>query len=301
MRIVIAGGSGLIGRALVSALVGRGHEVTVLSRAGGSSVPDATVETWDGSRLDETVLTDTRAVVNLSGASLGSGRWSPARKQAIVSSRVDSTKALVDAIGRLPASGRPRVYVSASGIGFAGDAGDAVVDETAQPGDTFLASVCAAWERAALEAETLGLRVVLMRTAVVLAPDAPAFRRMTLPFRLFAGGRLGSGRQWLPWIHLDDVVRLYVRAIDDEAFQGPVHAVAPEQVRQAEMARALGKALHRPALVPTPAWALRLALGEQAQLVLESQRAVSRKLDPGAFRYPRLEDALAAVVGDPEP
>jgi uncharacterized protein (TIGR01777 family) len=187
--------------------------------------------------------------------------------------------------------------VSASGIGYLGDRGDEQLDEDAAPGDTFLSHVAVAWEGAALAAEELGLRVVLMRTALAVDRRAPAFRMLVLPFRLFAGGRLGSGRQWLPWIHLRDLVRLYVCAIEDEALQGPVHAVAPETVRQKDVARALAATLHRPHLVPAPAWSLRLALGEQAQLILDSQRAVSRKLRADAFLYPRLHDALVEALG----
>jgi uncharacterized protein (TIGR01777 family) len=297
VRIVIAGGTGLIGRALAPELAVHGYAVTVLTRSPQRTVPGATTAGWTGTELDEHVLEGARAVVNLSGESLGGARWTARRKQRIVSSRVDSTAALVAAIGRLPAERRPRVFVGASGIGYLGDRGDEELDEDAVAGASFLARVCVAWEGAAREAESLGLRVVLMRTALAIDRQAPAVRMLVLPFRLFAGGRLGSGRQWLPWIHLADLVRLYVCAIEDDGLQGPVHAVAPEQVRERDVARAVAAVLHRPALVPAPAWALRLTLGEQAQLLLDSQRAVSRKLRRDAFSYERLEDAIREALG----
>jgi uncharacterized protein (TIGR01777 family) len=296
MRVVVAGGTGLIGRALTRSLAQAGHEVVVLSRSADAHVEGATTARWDGMTADETVLADARAVVNLSGEPLGGGRWTTARKQRIEASRVDSTDALVSAVARLEPARRPRVLVNASGVGALGDRGDETLDEDAAPGDTPLARIASRWEGAALAAEQLGLRVVLMRTAVAFHRDAKAFRLLVLPFRLFVGGRLGSGRQWLPWIHLDDLVRLYVLAIEDEALQGAVHAAGPEPVRQAELARAIGRALRRPALLPTPAWLLRLALGDQSELLLESQRVVSRKLDAGSFLYPRLDDALAEAL-----
>jgi uncharacterized protein (TIGR01777 family) len=296
MRVVIAGGTGLIGRALAPELAARGYETTVLTRSPSRAVEGATTASWDGVNPDERLLAGADAVLNLSGESLGGPRWTAGRKRRILSSRVDSTDGLVAAIGRLPSGERPRVYVSASGIGYLGDRGDEELDEEAAPGDTFLAQVVVAWESAALAAEKLGLRVVLMRSALAIDRHAPAFRMLVLPFRLFAGGRLGSGRQWLPWIHLGDLVRLYVCAIEDDALRGAVHAVAPEAVRQKDVARAVGAALHRPAAVPAPAWALRLALGDQAQLILDSQHAVSRKLRADAFVYPRLADALEEAL-----
>ena len=296
MRVVVAGGTGLIGRALVPELTTRGYEITVLTRSPAKTVDGATTVVWDAKSVDEHVLAGARAVVNLAGESLGGTPWTSARKRRILSSRVDSTAALVAAIGRLVPEQRPHVYVGASGIGYLGDRGDEELAEDAPAGDTFLAEVGVAWEQAAVAAETLGLRVVLMRTALAIDRRAPAFRMLVLPFRLFAGGRLGSGRQWLPWIHLQDLVRLYACAIEDDALQGPVHAVAPEALRQKDLARAVGATLHRPAVLPAPAWLLRLVLGDQAQLILDSQRAVSRKLRDDAFLFPRLRDALEEAL-----
>ena len=180
------------------------------------------------------------------------------------------------------------------GIDYAGNAGDVVVDETSPPGSSFLAQVCVAWEAAAAEAP---VRNVAVRNALVVGRGAHAVRLTALPYRFFVGGPAGGGRQWFPWVHLDDAVRLYRLAIDDESLEGPLDAVAPEQLRQREAARLFGQVLHRPALVPTPGFALRLMLGEQADLVLHGQRAVSRKLDGFEFRYrglrAALEDALS--------
>lgn len=296
MKLILAGATGLIGRALVPALLGEKHDVTVLTRSASLAVEGASTVRWDGLWVDESHVRDTDAIVNLSGATIGGRRWTDARKRQILRSRVDSTAALVDAVARLSPSKRPAVFVNASGIGYAGDTGDDVVTEDARPGADFLASVCGEWEAAALSAEALGLRVALLRTGVVLARGAPTLRLLALPFRLFAGGRVGSGRQWFPWIHLDDAVRIYAIVIADSALAGPVNLVAPEEVRQTDLARELGRVLRRPALLPTPAWAIRLALGEQSELVLGGQRAVSHKLDPSAFLYPRLAEALAEAL-----
>lgn len=297
MKVVLAGATGLIGRALVPALLADRHEVTVLTRAPTVDVAGAAVVRWDGRHIDEAHVHGTDAIVNLSGATIGGRRWTDSRKREILRSRVDSTAALVDAVARLSPGERPSVLVNASGIGYAGNAGDELVTEDTRPGTTFLASVSREWEAAALSAEALGLRVVLMRTGVVLARGAPTLRLLALPFRLFAGGRIGSGRQWFPWIHLDDVVRVYANAISGSGLAGPVNLVAPETVRQADLARELGRVLHRPALLPTPAWAIRLALGEQSELALDGQRAESLKLDPSEFIHPHLAEALAEALG----
>jgi uncharacterized protein (TIGR01777 family) len=284
VKVVVGGGSGFVGRALVASLRADGHEVTLVSRHPSG----VDMVSWDtaGSAVD-----GADAVVNLAGVSIGSLRWTRGRKEAICRSRVQTTQRLVQEIS--VAKDPPRVLVTASGIDFAGDSGDVVVDEMSPPGTSFLARVCVAWEAAAAEAP---VRHVAVRNALVVGRDASAVRLTALPYRLCLGGPAGGGRQWFPWIHLEDAVRLYRLAIDEESLEGPLHAVAPEQLRQREAARIIGRVLHRPALVPTPAVALRLLLGEQADLVLHGQRAVSRKLDGFDFRYrelrPALEDAL---------
>src|SRR5713226_2235766 len=235
MRIIVAGGSGFIGRHLIPALVADGHTVTVLTRAQPvqSVTPAGLLRyvhwdllTSDGRLAD--VLASTDAVVNLAGANIGSRRWTTRRKADLLDSRDRATETLVRAIDRLDTSRRPRTLVNASGIDFYGDRSDEVLTEGSAPGDTFLARLCQRWERAATAAQTLGVRVVLMRTAVVLAPDALPLHLMAWPFRLFIGGPLGDGRQWFTWIHIDDIVGLYRLALEDPRVSGPMNAVAPE-------------------------------------------------------------------------
>jgi uncharacterized protein (TIGR01777 family) len=284
MKVVVGGGSGYIGTALVRSLADDGHVVVVVSRRPGPGKVawgDVAAEV-DGSD----------AVVNLAGTSIGGRRWGRRRKEEIRSSRVQTTTALVQAIAA--AERKPRALVTASGIDYYGDAGDQVVDESAPPGSSFLARVVAAWEAAAGAAP---VRHVALRQGFVIGRGAPALRLMALPYRVFVGGRLGSGRQWFPWIHVDDLVHLYRLALHDDSLAGAVNAVAPQQLRQAEVAHDFAAVLHRPAVLPTPAFALRLALGEQADLVLHGQRAVSRKLEGFDYRYRELRRALQDALG----
>jgi uncharacterized protein (TIGR01777 family) len=296
MRIVVGGGTGLIGSALIPALHAGGHTVVVLTRS-SRRLHDVETAHWDGRSVSEDVLRGATAVVNLAGVPIGGRRWTAGRKRAIRESRVGSTSALVQAMARLDASERPRALVTASGMDFAGDTGDAVIAEDTPYGRSFLATVCAEWEAAAAEAEPLGVRVVCIRNGFVLARTAPALKLLALPFRLFAGGRLGSGRQWFPWVHVDDVVHMYREALENDKRRGPVNLVAPEEVQQLDVARTIGRVLHRPAALPTPAWALRLALGEQADLVLHSKRGSSTVLTEEHFAFRSLEVALADVLG----
>ena len=299
MKVVVAGGTGLIGGKLVSALAADGHEAVVLSRGGRAEVAGVRVERWDahtpsGSWVAE--LVDADAVVNLAGAGIGDRRWTRGRKRTITSSRIEATSALVDAIGTLPPGRRPAVLVNSSGIDYYGDGGDSHLDETSGPGSSFLAEVCVRWEQAAAGASEHGVRVVLLRTPLVLATRARALRLMALPFRLFLGGPLGSGRQWFPWIHVDDMVRVVRHAIDDETLVGPLNAVAPDLRRQREVAKEIGRVLSRPSLLPTPAPLLRLVLGEQADLLLHGQRATSIRLARFEFRHGQLGHALELTL-----
>jgi uncharacterized protein len=298
VKIIVAGGSGLIGRRLVSRLAAAGHEPVVLSRRKGLDLSRGRAVQWDGRSVGDWAaeLAEADAIVNLAGESVGSRRWTRRRKRAILESRVDSTAALVDGLAGLPEGRRPRVLVNASGIDHAGPRGDEPVAEDAPPGESFLSSVCAAWEEQAYRAAPLDVRVVLVRTPFVVAREAPALRLLALPFRLFLGGRLGDGRQWFPWIHVDDLVAVYCRAVEDGRLVGPLNAVAPDLPRQHEVARALGRVLHRPAVVAAPAPLLRLVMGEQADLLLHGQRAISRRLDDFEFRYPELRGALEEAL-----
>jgi uncharacterized protein len=288
MKVVIGGGSGYVGRALGGSLVADGHDVVVVSRRPERARGAGRAVSWEAVPAE---VDGASAVVNLAGVSIGGPRWTRGRKAAILGSRVETTRALASAIS--DAAERPRVFVTASGIDFYGDSGDAVCDENSPRGGTFLARVCGEWEAAAAAA---GVPHVAVRSALVVGAGAQAIRLMALPFRVCAGGPLGGGRQWFPWIHLDDLVAVHRLALGG-ALEGPVNAVAPEQLRQAEAARTIGAVLHRPAVVPTPAVAVRLLLGEQADLLLVGQRAVSRKLEGLEFRYRSLRAALENALG----
>jgi uncharacterized protein len=305
MHIVIAGGSGFLGRRLTAAWLEQGHEVTVLSRkktaAAGLPTTGSATRRWAPPDVDDdlvTVLRGADAVVNLAGVSIGGRPWTPGRKRAILRSRLDATGALVEAIGRLPAADRPKVLVNASGIDIYGDRPDEDLTEDSPPGDSFLAGVVVAWESAARAAETLGVRVVMARTALIVAPEAPAWKLILLPFRLFVGGPLGSGRQRFTWIHVDDAVGLYDLAVRDESIVGPLNMVAPDVPTQRDLGRSIGRAMHRPAFLPLPAFVLRLVLWGQADIVLHGRIAVPAKaLAAGyGFRHPTLESALGDVL-----
>jgi uncharacterized protein len=304
LKVLVAGGSGFIGRQLAASLLQDGHEVVVLSRAGNGGASGSSSRTvgWDaitasGPWVGE--LAGAQAVVNLAGTNLGSGRWTRRRMAEILSSRLNATSAIVQALARTAAQDRPRVLVNASGIDYYGHRADEAVTEDAGAGTSFLARVCEQWEAAAGKAEPLGVRVVCMRTSLVVGTGAPSLRLMTLPFRLFVGGPLGNGRQWFTWIHQADIVGLYRLAIADETLRGPLNAVAPDVRREREVAREIGRVLRRPSRFPAPAVMLRLVLGEQASLLLDGRRAVPAKADAHGygFRYGGLPEALAQALG----
>jgi uncharacterized protein (TIGR01777 family) len=294
MRIVVTGGTGFLGRALVERLQSE-HEVIILTRRPRTAgeVPWSP-GTADG-RWTATVHT-AHAVINLAGAPIAEGRWTAARKTAIRDSRIAATRAIVRAIGAAP---QPPILVNASAVGIYGDRGDEPLTEQSSPGSDFLASVCKAWEAEALAAADR-TRVVVLRTGLVLAKDGGALAPLARPFRWFVGGRMGSGRQYWSWIHRDDWVELVRWAVITAGVAGPLNLTAPEPVTNAEFARALGLALHRPALVPAPAVALRMLLGEMADgMILGGQRVLPAKAQSlgYAFRYPTLGAALSAIYG----
>lgn len=305
MRIVVAGGSGFMGRRLTTKWLEAGHEVTVLTRnperTAGKLPAGANVARWDPPRVDNDLvaaLHGADAIVNLAGVPIGGRPWTPSRKRSILQSRLDATGAVVDAIGRLPAEDRPKVLVNASGIDVYGDRPDGEMTEESAPGESFLARVVVAWEDAARVAETLGVRVVTARTALIVAPEALAWRLVLSPFRLLVGGPLGSGRQRFTWIHVDDAVGLYDLALRDRSIAGPLNMVAPQVPSQRELARAIGREMHRPAIVPVPAFVLRIVLWGQADIVLHGRVAVPAKaLVAGyEFRHPTVESALKDVL-----
>ena len=297
MKIAIAGGSGFIGEPLVRRLLARGDDVAVLSRH-PEHVRAGRGGAWDGRTQggwsSEVAAAD--AVINLAGENIAGGRWTDARKRRLVASRLDATRALVEAMRRDPA--RPRAFVNASAIGFYGDRGDETLDENAPRDGGFLAELVEQWETAARAAEPLA-RLVLVRFGVVLAPDGGALQKLLLPFKLGAGGPIGSGRQWMSWIDRDDAVRLVVWAVDTNAARGVYNATAPEPLRNRDFARELGRALHRPAFLPTPAFALRLAFGQMAdEALIAGQRVLPARATREGFTFerPTLGAALARML-----
>jgi hypothetical protein len=296
VRVAVTGATGLIGRRLVRALQDRGDEVTVLSRdaqRARTALGEVDAHAWRP--LDEpapaAALSGRDAVVHLAGENLAQ-RWSDEAKRAILASREVGTRNLVAGIEG--ADPRPRVLASASAVGYYGPRGDEPVSEEEAAGDDFPARVCVAWEREARAAEGLGLRVVRLRTAVVLDASGGALAKMLPFFRLGIGGPVAGGDQYLPWIHADDLVALYLAALDDAWWSGPVNAGAPDPPTNREFSRALGRALHRPALAPVPGLAVRVLYGDMAQIVTEGQRAVPKRAQAQgfAFRHAELEAAL---------
>jgi len=297
MRILLTGGTGLIGRELCRLWAAQGHELVVWSRR-----PEQVAALCSGARgiarldqLDAGAPLD--AVVNLAGAPIADRPWTAKRRQLLWDSRIALTRELVDWLASRPL--KPRVLLSGSAVGWYGDGGERRLDESSPAGsEDFASQLCFAWEEAAQRAAELGIRVVLIRTAPVLAAKGGMLGRLLLPFRLGLGGPMGSGRQWMPWIHIADEVGLIDFLLQHEGCSGPYNACAPMPVRNAEFARSLGRVLHRPALLPAPACVLRLALGEMADLLLGGQHLQpQRTLDAGyRFRFPELEAALTDLL-----
>ena len=305
MKVVVAGGTGFIGRALCRSLSRKSHQVTVLTTHGraasqvfGSS---ATAVEWNGrdGGAWEASLEGADAVINLAGAPIADGRWTNARKRLLTESRVDLTKRLVQAVSQR--SAKPRVLISASGIGYYGASDDRVLTEAAPNGDGFLAELCMAWEKEAQRAADFGTRVVVLRTGMVLERDGGALPKMLLPFRLFAGGPIMPGTQWVSWIHRDDHIGLIEWALATPTVSGPINAVAPEPERMRAFCSTLGRVLHRPSWIPVPERALSLGLGELGTVMTTGQRVSPQKALAGGyvFKFPALEPALRAILKNP--
>lgn len=301
MKILITGSSGLVGTTLVSALARAGHTVCRLVRpqsAAGEGPKEGFGVAWNPATEElggAGVGAD--AVVNLAGASIAGGRWTAERKALLRSSRIGTTHALVGALAKMNA--RPSVLVSASAIGIYGDRGDETLTEESKPGTDFLADLAKEWEAEALKAEALGTRVVLARFGIILAPDGGALPKMLTPFKLGVGGRLGSGKQWMSWVTLEDVVAILRFAIENATVRGAINIVSAQPLRNSEFTKVLAKAVHRPALFPAPAFALRLALGEMANaLLLSSQRVLPQASEKLGYRFlhPDLTSALSSVL-----
>jgi uncharacterized protein (TIGR01777 family) len=299
MRIGITGATGFLGKPLVRALCARGDAVVVFSRdparakrslpvgAEARSLDAITGETFSG--LD--------AVVNLAGEPVADGRWDERRKRAIRESRVETTRAVVNAIER--ASPRPRALVNASGVGYYGPRGEEVVTEGERPGTDFLAEVCRAWEDEAERATPLGVRVVRARIGVVLGEGGGALEKLVLPFKLFVGGPIGSGEQYVPWVHLDDAVGMFLHALDHESVRGAMNVSAPEPLKFRDLAAVLGRVLHRPSWLRVPGFAVRAAAGELAYALLTGQRAVPRVAQDTGYHFtrPDPEEAVRSALG----
>jgi uncharacterized protein (TIGR01777 family) len=310
MKVVIAGGSGFLGNALAWAWAEESHDVRVLTRSlpagqaeheSGTGKPGITRIGWTpdghaGSLAKE--LDGASALINLAGESISGGRWSAARKQVLRDSRLLATRSLVTALAE--AADPPPTFISASGIGYYGDRGAETLTEEASPGDDFLAHLCVEWEAEAQRAAAGGRSLVLLRTGLVLEKSGGLLPQMMRPFRFFAGGPIGSGRQYMPWVHRLDWIEMVRWIVDTPAVSGPVNVSAPHPVTNAEFARALGRAMHRPAFLPAPGFAVRIVVGEMAEAALSGQRAIPAKpLAHGYhFRYPEIDIAFRGIFGD---
>ncbi|MGH9227070.1 MAG: TIGR01777 family oxidoreductase [Acidimicrobiales bacterium] len=298
MRVIVTGSHGLIAGAVATSLGGDGHHVTRLVR--GLPRPGASEAGWDikEGTVDAAALEGHDAVVHMAGAGIGDQRWTAKRKQEVLSSRVDGTTLLARTLAGL--TDKPKVFVSGSAVGYYGDRGDEELTEASGPGTGFLADVVRQWEEATAPAQAAGIRVVTLRSGIIQAGSGGALERLMLPFKLGFGGRWGSGKQWLSWVHLQDEVGAIRHVIDTDNLSGPVNATAPNPVTVADYADALGKALHRPTVLPTPTLALKAILGSELvrEMMLGGQRVLPAKLQASgyAFRHPDLAGALADAV-----
>jgi uncharacterized protein (TIGR01777 family) len=303
MHTIITGGTGLIGRALVDSLVADGqttggHTVTVLTRSPqkhqGSLPAGVTAVGWDGkSAAGWGHLVDgADAIVNLAGEGIADGRWSEERKQRILQSRVDAGKAVVEAVGQ--AQVKPKVVVQASAVGYYGVGDESPLPESSPPGNDFLGQVCFEWEASSAEVERMGVRRVVIRTGIVLSTKGGAFPKLALPFHFFAGGPIGSGQQYFPWIHIDDQVRAIRFLMENESASGPYNLAAPNPPTNKEFVQKLGKAMGRPALLPVPSIAFKIIFGEMSTVLLDGQRAVPQALEAAGFGFSYPEATAAA-------
>jgi uncharacterized protein (TIGR01777 family) len=300
MRLVITGASGFIGSALCDKLLAQGHALTLFTRG---SPRDANTGTkrwlhWTPGALREwdVALDGADGVINLAGEPIAEKKWTPNQRRRIEKSRIDATHSLVQACAK--AKQRPQFLINASAVGYYGPHGDEMITEEIAPGNDFLSVLCRDWEEEAKKAEELGVRVVRLRIGIVLGHGGGALGKMALPFKYFVGGALGSGQQWMSWIHLEDLVGLIWQAIDDPRTAGPVNATAPNPVRNKEFCQTLAKVMHRHCWATVPGFALRMALGDMAEMLLTGQRVIPAVAEKSGyrFRYPTLEPALQACA-----
>jgi uncharacterized protein (TIGR01777 family) len=301
MKTVLSGATGFIGKAITEKILSLGGEAIVLSRGAPAVIRDPggrTVVPWDGRTPGEWIrfLEGADAVINLAGESIAAKPWTPGQKQKILSSRVDATAAIVQAISGV--SKKPRVLLNASAVGYYGDVPEGDVTESSPRGGGFLADVCEQWEETAMRAEKYGARVIIARFGIVLEKDGGMLGRILAPFRYFLGGPLGSGRQWLSWVHREDLIEAVLFLAGQSGFSGPFNLTAPDPRTMADFCEAVGKALSRPSLVKVPAFAIRWMLGEMSEMLLTGQRALPERLLRSGFRfkYPSLGGAFAKIL-----
>lgn len=288
MNVLVTGASGFVGKKLLPRLAEAGHKTAVVSRSPGKDYD------WSPESLAKGVAW-ADAVIHLAGENIAGKRWSSAQKEKIKKSRTESTQKIAEAVAKR----KPQCFISASAVGFYPTSETEVFTENSKNGEGFLADVCREWENAAAPARDAGVRTVTVRIGVVLGIGGGALQKMLLPFKLFLGGPLGNGRQWVPWVHIDDLVALFVRLLDDKNASGVYNGTSPNPVTMGELAKTLGRVLGRPSFMPAPAFALKIALGEMSDMLLEGQRvAPERTLAEGfQFRYPLLEPALRNLLG----
>lgn len=305
MKIILTGGTGFIGKPLTDQLIQKGHSVIILTR-NPSSVREikGSLETryWDG-RMNgpwAAAFEGADAVINLAGEPIAAKRWTPKQKEKIISSRVEAAHAVVHAIRSC--EHKPAVLINASAVGYYGNVDEGDVTENHAKGQGFLAQTCDLWEQAASQAEGTDVRVVYIRIGVVLELGGGALEKMIPPFKMFAGGPLGSGKQWFPWIHRDDMIGIILYTLENSSVHGPVNAAAPDCVRMKRFCAALGKAMHRPSWAPVPAFALRFMLGEMAEMLLGGQKVIPEKITKAgySFKYPDVDFALKAIMTQPK-
>lgn len=299
MQVLLSGGTGLIGSALVQSLCEHNHEVTVLTRSPerkpARPLPnDVRLEKWDGTTAAGWghLIEKTDAIVHLAGEGIADGRWTPARKRQILESRINGGKALVAAIQE--ATTKPKVLVQSSAVGYYGPQDDKILTEDDPPGSDFLARVCFDWEASTAAIEAMGVRRPIIRTGVVLSSQGGAFPKMVLPFRLLAGGPIGSGNQYFPWIHIRDVVEAVRFLLEKESASGPYNLTAPNPPQNKEFVKDIGRAMGRPSWMPAPSFALRVAFGEMSTVLLDGQRAIPAHLQADGFEF-AFQEAVAAI------
>jgi uncharacterized protein (TIGR01777 family) len=302
MKIIVAGGSGFIGSELIRRLVDAKHDVVLLSRNPGAvrllESASLKIVRWDGKTIGSwsQFIDGADAVVNLSGENIAAKRWSDLQKTRLINSRIDPTRAILQSINK--SAKKPGVLINASAVGYYGNFGDGDVTETQAKGEGFLSDLCEQWEREALSAEKHRLRVVLLRIGIVLEPSGGALKKMLLPFKLFIGGPLGSGKQWFPWIHREDVINIILFALEKQSLSGAVNVASPSPVTMNEFSSLLGKAIGRHSWIRVPSFMLKLMLGEMSEMLIGGRRIIPKKLvDHGfVFKYPTLDEALSVLI-----